>query len=199
MAKNSRALWAKKLEGGTCLKTGQIVNMPSKKQLPSFSGSQFYGTVLGIDPSLRGTGLAVIKYEKGKNPVCLDYETIRNKVGVTMPECLANIYRHISAMVIRNRIDCVAIESSIYVQNTKTAVILGSARGAAIAAIACEGLQLYEYAPLRIKQAVVGFGRASKEQVIKTVAALLKADKAMSSDESDAAAVALTHIYTHKI
>ncbi len=200
MSKNSRVLWAKKL-AGIVEKTdcNKPLDLPARKKEFSESRGQFYGTVLGIDPSLRGTGLAVVKYEKGKTPVCLDHEIIRNKVGISMPQCLANIFRCTTAMVIRNKVDCVAIESSIYVQNTKTAVILGSARGAAIAAIACEGLPLFEYAPLRIKQAVVGFGRASKEQVAKTVAGILHAQKAMGFDESDAAAAALTHIYTHKV
>ncbi|MDY6069410.1 MAG: crossover junction endodeoxyribonuclease RuvC, partial [Opitutales bacterium] len=178
MSKNSRVLWAKKL-ASVAEKSGNLqqLALPARKMEFSANRGQFYGTVLGIDPSLRGTGLAVVKYEKGKTPVCLDHEIIRNKVGISMPQCLANIFRCTTAMVIRNNVDCVAIESSIYVQNTKTAVILGSARGAAIAAIACEGLPLFEYAPLRIKQAVVGFGRASKEQVAKTVAGILHAQK----------------------
>ncbi len=192
-------LWAKKL-AGIAEKSGNVqqLALPVRKKEFSANRGQFYGTVLGIDPSLRGTGLAVVRYEKGKTPVCIDHEIIRNKAGISMPQCLANIFRCTTAIVIRNNVDCVAIESSIYVQNTKTAVILGSARGAAIAAIACEGLPLFEYAPLRIKQAVVGFGRASKEQVSKTVAGILHA-AAMGFDESDAAAAALTHIYTHKI
>ncbi len=195
MAKNSRKLWADKV--GEIEKTKMVV--VKKMTKAAVFGEQFYGTVLGIDPSLRATGLAVIKYEKGAIPQCLDFETIRNKPTVSMPNCLAEIYRKINAISLRHKLDCVAIESSIYVQNTKTAVILGSARGAAIAAIACAGLDLHEYAPLRIKQAVVGFGRASKEQVIGTVAGILKTSTKMNSDESDAAAVALTHIYTHKV
>ncbi|MFI3290245.1 MAG: crossover junction endodeoxyribonuclease RuvC [Opitutales bacterium] len=195
MASNSRKLWASKIGE---IESASKLSSTKKLTKAIVYGEQFYGTVLGIDPSLRGTGLAIIKHEKSKTPTCIAYETIRNAPSVSMPNCLAQIYRQISGLLAKHKVDCVAIESSIYVQNTKTAVILGSARGAAIAAVACAGLELYEYAPLRIKQAVVGFGRASKVQVIGVVAGILKTNIQMNSDESDAAAVALTHIYTNK-
>jgi crossover junction endodeoxyribonuclease RuvC len=75
---------------------------------------------------------------------------------------------------------------------------LGAARGAAIAAVAVAGLTVYEYPPLRIKQAVVGFGRASKEQVARTVKSLLELQSVLKFDEADAAAVALCHAYNHR-
>jgi crossover junction endodeoxyribonuclease RuvC len=90
----------------------------------------------------------------------------------------------------------VALEQTIYVQNFQTAQILGAARGAAIAAAALQGLPVFEYAPMRVKQAVAGTGRASKEQVARTVRALLRHAATLPLDESDAAGVALCHAYT---
>ena len=90
----------------------------------------------------------------------------------------------------------VALEQTIYVQNIRTAQILGAARGAAIAAAALQDLPVFEYPPLRVKQAVVGFGRASKEQMARTVMALLGHGRPLAADEADAAGVALCHAFT---
>ena len=90
----------------------------------------------------------------------------------------------------------VALEQTIFVQNFQTAQILGAARGAAIAAAALHGHEVFEYAPLRVKQAVVGRGRASKEQMARTVMGLLGHGRALAFDEADAAGVALCHAFT---
>jgi crossover junction endodeoxyribonuclease RuvC len=82
------------------------------------------------------------------------------------------------------------------VQNFRTAQILGAARGAAIAAAALHEREIFEYAPLRVKQAVVGRGQASKEQMARTVMALLGHGKPLAHDEADAAGVAVCHAYT---
>jgi crossover junction endodeoxyribonuclease RuvC len=91
----------------------------------------------------------------------------------------------------------VALEQTIYVQNVATAQILGAARGAAIAAAAVLDLPVFEYPPLRVKQAVVGAGRASKEQMGRTVKMLLAhSGSTLPPDEADAAGVALCHAFT---
>ncbi|MEK9983194.1 MAG: crossover junction endodeoxyribonuclease RuvC, partial [Opitutae bacterium] len=90
----------------------------------------------------------------------------------------------------------VAIEDTIYVQNFQTAQAMGASRGAAIAAAAMRDIPVFEYAPLRIKQAVVGNGRASKEQVARTVRALLANHELLDYDEADATAAALCHAMT---
>jgi crossover junction endodeoxyribonuclease RuvC len=113
-----------------------------------------------------------------------------------MPECLAEIFRAITAALDAHPVDHVALEQTIYVQNFQTAQILGAARGAAIAAAAVRGLPVFEYPPLRVKQAVVGVGRASKEQVARTVMSLLGHGRALESDQADAAGVALCHAFT---
>ena len=84
----------------------------------------------------------------------------------------------------------------IYVQSYKTAITMGAARGAAIVAAASHGLAIYEYAPKRVKQAVVGKGAASKEQVAFMIRALLKLKETPSPDAADALAVGMAHFYT---
>ena len=113
-----------------------------------------------------------------------------------MPEALAEIHRAIAAVLEGAGARHVAMESSIYVQNFQTAQILGAARGAAMAAAALQGLPVFDYAPLRVKQAVVGAGRASKEQMARTVMALLGHGRTLAADEADAAGVALCHAFT---
>jgi crossover junction endodeoxyribonuclease RuvC len=113
-----------------------------------------------------------------------------------MAEALAEIHRAVTAFFHGAEVRHVALEQTIFVQNFQTAQILGAARGAAIAAAALHAKPVFEYPPLRVKQAVVGAGRASKEQVARTVMALFGHGRTLAFDESDAAGVALCHAFT---
>ena len=186
--KSARQLWADKLKGKSTEGT-------RSKRLP-VSGTPFKGSVLGIDPSLRGTGLAVVEILGQNRRTLLHSRTVRIKPSVSMFECLGRINKNVSDILNTYTIDAVAVEQTIYVQNFQTAQVLGAARGAAIAAAAVLGKPIYEYAPLRVKQAVVGAGRASKEQVAKTVMGLMGMSGVLEHDQSDAAAVALCHAFT---
>ena len=159
-------------------------------------GKQFRGRVLGIDPSLRGSGFAVLDYEDGNSVQIIESATLKLHRKLSMPECLGAIGNQVDDFLNQHSVDHVAIEQTIYVQNFQTAQILGAARGAAIAAAAMRGLPIFEYAPLRVKKAVVGKGRASKEQVARTVQNITGTDFKLRFDESDAAAVALCHAFT---
>jgi crossover junction endodeoxyribonuclease RuvC len=162
-----------------------------------FPKKAFVGIVLGIDPSLRGTGLAIIEFRAGRPPVLLRCATVSVPRGRPMAVALAAIHRAVSDYLAQeSAIRHVALEQTIYVQNFQTAQILGAARGAAIAAAALRGLPVFEYPPLRVKQAVAGSGRASKEQLARTVRSLLGHGRALASDEADAAGVALCHAFT---
>lgn len=156
----------------------------------------FAGRVLGIDPSLRGTGLALVEFTPGRQPVLLRCRTVRIAAKRPMAHCLAEIHRAVTEFVTGLEPRHVALEQTIYVQNFQTAQILGAARGAAIAAAALHGREVFEYAPLRVKQAVVGAGRASKEQMARTVMAMLGHGRTLAFDEADAAGVALCHALT---
>jgi len=181
-------MWKDKLEGKLAPKSWPAA--------PSLSRSPFAGRVLGIDPSLRGTGLALIEFVPGRTPVLLRCQTVKVAARSSMAFCLGEIHRGVTAFVMDFDPRHVALEQTIYVQNFQTAQILGAARGAAIAAAALQQKEIFEYAPLRVKQAVVGQGRASKDQMARTVMALLGHGRAMAFDEADAAGVALCHAFT---
>jgi crossover junction endodeoxyribonuclease RuvC len=196
---NVRQMWAAKL-------TGRPV--PAAVALPRAAAASlqaslvvqprlpFSGIVLGIDPSLRGTGLALIEFAPGRAPLLLRCRTVHVAAKHPMPVALAEIHRAVTAFLHEADVRHVALEQTIYVQNFQTAQILGAARGAAIAAAALRELPVYEYPPLRVKQAVVGLGRASKDQVARTVMALLGHARTLAPDEADAAGVALCHAFT---
>ena len=185
---NVRQMWAAKLAGR---------NVPATAApAPAAGRVAFVGRVLGIDPSLRGTGLALVEFVSGRQPVLLRCLTVKVAAKLPMAHCLGEINRAVATLVAELRPDHVALEQTIYVQNFQTAQILGAARGAAIAAAALGQCAVFEYAPLRVKQAVFGRGHASKEQVARTVMGLLGHGRTLALDESDAAAVALCHAFT---
>ncbi len=189
MARQSvRQMWQAKLEGKLAPKV-----WPGA---PALTRPAFVGRVLGIDPSLRGTGLALIEFAAGRPPVLLRCQTVKIPAKLSFAHCLGEIHRAVAAFVADFSPDHVALEQTIYVQNFQTAQILGAARGAAIAAVALQQRAVFEYAPLRVKQAVVGRGHASKEQVARTVMGMLGHGRMLALDESDAAAVALCHAFT---
>ena len=171
-------------------------NLPaSSKGHPQAGIKKVEGIILGVDPSLRGTGLAVVEIHSDHRRL-LSNATVRMKARATMPECLAEIYKAVSSIIEEFEVNYVALEQTIYVQNISTAQVLGAARGAAIAAAAVLEKPVFEYPPLRVKQAVVGYGRASKHQVAQTVKQLLVLSDALAFDEADAAGVALCHAFT---
>lgn len=152
----------------------------------------FRGVILGVDPSLRGTGLAVVD-TRGPAPRLLASETLRMHASVPTHVCLARIHEAALRLAGEHRAQVVALEATVYVQNLRTVHILGASRGAALAAAGALGLAVAEYAPSRIKQAVTGNGKASKEQVEGMVRSLLRLGEELPLDESDAAAAALCH------
>lgn len=187
--KSSRQLWADKV-GGKFVK-------PTLADGYRIGKKAFRGIILGIDPSLRGTGLAIVEFSGSDRRLVLHSRTVKLKPSISMFECLGLINRNVSELLDTYDVDTVAVEQTIFVQNFQTAQILGAARGAAIAAAAVSGKPIFEYAPLRVKQAVVGVGRASKEQVARTVMGLVGMADTLEHDESDAVAVAICHAFTH--
>ncbi|MEX0332096.1 MAG: crossover junction endodeoxyribonuclease RuvC [Puniceicoccaceae bacterium] len=188
--KSARAQWADYIKGGAAKKA-------SSSAIASRLGkTAFRGIILGIDPSLRGTGLAVLSFESSKEGELLASSTVNPPKSADLPECLGCIGRAVEAAINQFKPTVVAIEETIYVQNFRTAQKLGAARGAAIGQAAIRGLPVHEYPPLRIKQAVVGYGRASKHQVSRQMTTLLRLPADLPYDEADAAAVALCHAWT---
>jgi crossover junction endodeoxyribonuclease RuvC len=156
--------------------------------------TKFQGIVMGVDPSLRGTGVAVLRVEDNEARLLFS-TTIKTKGNQTA--ALAQIAQSIHGICRQYKPDAAAIEETIYVQNNKTAIILGTARGAALASLALNQVECRGFAPARIKQSVVGHGRASKQQVAAMTKTLLKIADPLPFDEADAAAAALCLVFTY--
>ncbi len=157
--------------------------------------------VLAVDPSLRGTGYAVLERslndsQRGGGATqarALTWGVIRNPPNLLQSGCLVAIHERIQELILEFNPTVAAFEAVIFVQSYKTAIVLGCARGAALLAAASRGLPVFEYAPRRVKQAVVGRGGAEKAQVAFMVRALLGLSETPVADAADALAVGLTH------
>jgi crossover junction endodeoxyribonuclease RuvC len=150
--------------------------------------------ILGIDPGLNRTGYGVVE-AAGPKLSYVAAGVIRVPAG-DLHQRLGTILRSL-ADVIRDTQPHVATIEKVFVNvNPQSTLLLGQARGAAICAAVTEGLVVHEYAALRIKQAVVGFGRADKRQVQSMVQRLLSLDRAPTSDAADALACAICHAHS---
>lgn len=157
--------------------------------------------VLAIDPALRNTGYSVVEQFKTANGRseyrAIDYGTISNKRQLSQAGCLCRIREELAKVIQEHKPGVCAVEGVIYVQSYKTAITMGAARGAAIIAAAEHGLEVHEYAPRRIKQAVVGRGSADKQQVAFMMRSILKLTETPQSDAADALAIGMTHFYAN--
>ncbi|MBE2180546.1 MAG: crossover junction endodeoxyribonuclease RuvC [Chthoniobacterales bacterium] len=150
--------------------------------------------VLAVDPSLRGTGYAVLESD-GCNLRVLAYGVVSNPPKLPSHLCLLEIHNALDRIAADHQPTVFAIEGVIYVQNVRTAIILGSARGAALLVAARHGLEINEYAPRLVKQAVVGRGGAQKEQVAFMIRAMLGLKETPPADAADALAIGVTHFH----
>jgi crossover junction endodeoxyribonuclease RuvC len=148
--------------------------------------------ILGVDPSLRGTGYGIIQLAK-PFPQTLAHGTISCPAGWERSRCLLKIFQTLRETIGKYCPTVCVIEGLFYAQNLQTALIMGEARGAAMAAIAEAGLEIYEIAPRKVKQAIVGYGAAQKSAVAKMVQRLLNLPKTPAPDAADALALALAH------
>jgi crossover junction endodeoxyribonuclease RuvC len=154
--------------------------------------------VLAVDASLRNTGVAIVDANNGK-PRSVYFGTIYNASALRSSSCLVAIRDRLAELIREHEPDCCALESVIYVQSHKTAILLGAARGAAILAAAENGLPVFEYSPRRIKQSTVGRGSAEKNQVAFMVRALLGLTETPGPDAADALAIGLTHLRSQEV
>ncbi|MDR0728182.1 MAG: crossover junction endodeoxyribonuclease RuvC [Puniceicoccales bacterium] len=155
------------------------------------------GSVLGIDPSLRGTGLALVERDAEGNFSLKTFEVIGLRSAKRdEADCLGAIFQKMGAVIEEHRPEAVALEQPIHVQNVRTAQSLGAVRGVVLMAARLKNLPVDEYPPLRVKQSISGYGRARKEQVARMVKALLHLAEDLPHDAADAAAVALCHFFS---
>ena len=148
--------------------------------------------ILGVDPALRGTGYGVIRLAQ-PHPLALAHGTISCPMTWPHSRCLVKIIETLRDVLKQHQPTVCAIEGLFYAQNLQTAIVMGEARGAALAAIAEAGLEIFEIAPRKVKQAVVGYGAAQKSAVAKMVQRLLNLPKPPAPDAADALALALAH------
>lgn len=148
--------------------------------------------ILGVDPSLRGTGYGVIRVAK-PFPETLAHGTVTCPADWEHSRCLVKTTQTLRDLIREHQPTICIIEGLFFAQNLKTALIMGEARGAALAVIAEAGLEIYEVAPRKVKQAIVGYGAAQKIAVAKMVQRMLQLAELPAPDAADALALALTH------
>ena len=148
--------------------------------------------ILGIDPSLRGTGYGIIR--RGiPGPELLAEGTISAHSRWERSRCLLLIAQTLRDVLRRNAPTVCVVEGLFYAQNFQTALIMGEARGASLVAAAEAGLEIYEIAPRKVKQAIVGYGAAQKSAVARMVQRLLNLSAPPAADAADALALALAY------
>jgi crossover junction endodeoxyribonuclease RuvC len=151
--------------------------------------------ILGIDPGSRITGFGLIE-SNGVRSTHIAHGILRLE-GEALPPRLGEIFARISELIERHRPEVMAIEQVFVAKNPASALKLGQARGAAICAAIQHGLSVAEYTPTRIKQSVVGTGRADKGQIQHMVRMILGLAENPPTDAADALAVALSHAHSH--
>ncbi|MGM0602348.1 MAG: crossover junction endodeoxyribonuclease RuvC [Bacillota bacterium] len=156
--------------------------------------------ILGVDPGLATIGFSIVEKEGNKFNV-LEYGVIKTSPDKTDVERLKIIYRNMKELINEYKPDQMAVEELFFNKNVKTAIVVGQARGVILLAGAESSITVAEYTPLQVKQAVVGYGRADKNQVQQMVKNLLNLSEIPRPDDAaDALAIAICHghVYTSK-
>jgi crossover junction endodeoxyribonuclease RuvC len=154
--------------------------------------------ILGIDPGSTATGFGVVDWEAGRLRH-VAHGTLRPRRGDAIAQRLHFLHDGV-ARVVRDHEPEVAVVEQVFVAvSPRSALVLGQARGAALAAIAAGGTPVVEYTPLRIKQSVTGSGRAAKRQVQTMVRRLLGLERLPASDAADALAAAICHAHAGRL
>jgi crossover junction endodeoxyribonuclease RuvC len=149
--------------------------------------------VLGIDPGSRATGWALVIAEGNKYHI--ESSGVVRPAGSSRPHRLADLQRRLASIVNDLAPDCAAVESSFSGINPKSGLALAESRGVILAVLGCDDLPVSSYSPAQVKSAIVGHGRAEKQQIKYMVVRLLNLDATPQADTADAMAVALTHIH----
>ena len=155
--------------------------------------------VMGIDPGTAITGYGLVREDAGEL-LLITCGTITTTAGQPMPERLATIHGEVTGLIDQHHPEAVAVEQLFFSRNVRTALAVGQARGVVLLAAADRDVPVWEYTPLQVKQAVVGYGRAEKSQVQEMVRLILKLDSIPRPDDAaDAVAVAVCHIHSARL
>lgn len=168
-------------------------SLRDRKNVANFLSLIAIMRVLAVDPAVRNTGYAVLEGDP-RAPKVLDFGVISIPKAQAQSVALSAVRSHLYNLMKKWQPDEVAVEGIIYVQSHQTAISMGAARAAALIAAADHGLKIYEYAPRKVKMAVVGKGTADKDQVAFMVRALLQLSETPPADAADALAIAMAHL-----
>ena len=147
--------------------------------------------ILGIDPGFAITGFGVLEYIGNKFSI-VDVGAITTEAGLELSDRLLTLSNGLDELITKYKPEVMAVEELFFNTNVKTAIKVGHGRGVALLAAAKADIKVYEYTPLQVKQAVVGYGRAKKEQVQQMVKVLINLEKIPKPDDAaDAVAIAI--------
>ena len=152
---------------------------------------------LGIDPGLATVGFGVVQSRIGNDFTALEYGAVLTEAGKKVEDRLLEIYDNVDELCKTFHHNAAAVERLYFNTNEKTAINVAQARGVILLALNKNGVPIYEYTPLQIKQALTGYGRAEKKQIMYMVKTLLKLESEPKPDDTaDALAAAICHIYS---
>lgn len=155
--------------------------------------------IIGVDPGFAITGYGIIEYYNNKFKF-IDFGVITTSPELSLPERLLKIDTDLNQLLLKHSPDAMSVEELFFNTNIKTAITVGHGRGVALLTAARAHVPVFEYTPLQVKQSVVGYGRARKEQVQQMVKVLLSLDKIPKPDDAaDALAVAICHAHSNKL
>ncbi len=155
--------------------------------------------VIGIDPGTATTGYGLVRDLPDDNLQMVEFGVIQTPAGMPAAERLSMLYHRLRELLLLHRPESAAVEKLFFQNNVKTAIAVGQARGVALLALAEAGLEIAEYTPNEVKQAVTGYGSADKKQIQEMVRILLRmAHIPQPDDAADALAIAITHLHTRR-
>lgn len=157
--------------------------------------------VIGIDPGTATTGYGLVRErEQDGNLECVAYGVVTTPAGQPLAKRLQTIHRQLKEIILLHRPESGAVEKLFFQTNVKTAIAVGQGRGVAMLALADCNLEVGEYTPLQVKQAVAGYGGADKRQMQEMVRAVLELEDIPKPDDAaDALAVAICHLYSFRM
>ncbi len=155
--------------------------------------------ILGIDPGFAIVGCGVVDYTGNKFTV-IGHMAVTTKAGLPLEQRLKTIYEDVGDIIDRYRPDAVAVEELFFNTNTTTAIQVGQARGVILLSAVNRGVEIAEYTPLQVKQAVVGYGRAEKHQIQQMVKMILNLKEIPKPDDvADGLALAICHAHSYRM
>jgi len=154
--------------------------------------------IIGIDPGLNHTGYGLVEI-KNEKILAIDYGTITNKVNDSFSDKIHNIHTVIDGLIKKYSPHELVLEEIFFSKNTRSAINVGKVCGAVALTATLAGINVFLYTPLQVKQSVVGYGRATKDQVQVMVKVLLNLSNIPRPDHAaDALAVAICHIHSRR-